>query len=56
MGVVDLDHYMLVQFMQVIAFILALFQDQLGAAAYHEILLIDTQLPAVIVRIIRIKE
>ena len=56
MSVVDLDHYMFVQFMKVIALILTLFQDQLRAAAHHKILLVDTQLPAVVIRIVRVKE
>ena len=55
-GVVDLDHHMLIQFMEIIAFILTLFQDQLSAAAYHKILLVDTELPSIIIRVIRVKE
>ena len=56
MGIVDLDHHMLIQVMQVIAFLIALLQDQLCAVADHEILLVDTQKLSGAVTVVRIQE
>ena len=56
MGVVDLDCNMLVEVVQIKALVLHLLQDQLCTAAYHEVLLIDTQLTACIIRVIRVEE
>ena len=56
MGVIDLDHRMVVHFSEIVFLFLHLVQDQLGGVAYHKILLIDTQKVARLIRIIRIQE
>jgi len=55
-GIVDLDHHMLIQVMQVITFLVAFLQDQLRAVADHEILLVDTQKLSGAVTVVRIQE
>ena len=56
MCVINLNHYMFVKFMQIISLLLAFPQNQLCAAAYHKVLLINTQFTACIIRIIRVQK
>jgi len=56
MRIIDLDHGIIRQIIQVRSTLYALFQNQLSAIADHKILLIDTQFTAVIIAVIRIKE
>ena len=43
MGIIDLDHGMLIHLAQIVLLFLHLAQDQLGRIGYHEILLINTK-------------
>ena len=56
MGVIDLDHHMLVQMMQIVSLFIALLQNQLRSVADHEILLVNTQKLTGAVAVIRIQE
>ena len=56
MGVVDLDHGIISQVVKVAASFHTFVQDQAGAVADHEILLVDTQQPAVVIAVIGIQE
>ena len=40
MGIVDLDHNVIIQLVQIVALLLALHEDKLCAVADHEILLV----------------
>ena len=56
MRVVDLYGYMLVHLIEIVACLLHLLDDELCSVGHHEVLLIDTQEVAGLVRIIRIQE
>ena len=43
MGIIDLDHGMLIHLAQIVLLFLHLAQDELGCIGYHEILLINTK-------------
>ena len=56
MSIVDLDNSIVIEVMEVGASLHTLVQNQLRTAAYHEILLINTELSAFLIRIIRVEE
>ena len=56
MGVVDLDHHILVQMVQILALVLAFLQDQLRRVADHKILLVDPQQLSLLIAVIGIQE
>ena len=56
MGVIDLDHRIVRQIVEIASLRHALVKDELCAAADHEILLIDTQQPSLLVAVVRIEE
>lgn len=56
MGIVDLDHNVIIQLMQIVALLLALHQDELCTVADHEILLVDTKQLSGTVAVIRVEE
>ena len=56
MGIVNLDDRIFIQIVEVGALFHTFVQDKLGAAAYHEILLVNTEQSALFVGVIRIKE
>jgi len=56
MSIVDLDHNVIIQLMQIVALLLALHQDELCAVADHEILLVDTKQLSGTVAVIRVEE
>ena len=56
MGIVDLDGHMFMEAIQIISFLLSLFQDELSRVAHHKILLINTQQLSALIAVIRIKE
>ena len=55
-GIVDLDHNVIIQLVQIVALLLAFHQDELCAVAYHEILLVDTKQLSGTVAVIRVEE
>ena len=56
MGIVDLDHNVIIQLVQIVALLLAFHQDELCAVADHEILLVDTKQLSGTVAVIRVEE
>ena len=56
MGVIDLDHRVVRQVIQSTSLCHALIQDKLRARADHEILLVDTQEPSLLVAVVRVEE
>ena len=56
MGIVDLDHNVIIQLVQIVALLLALHEDKLCAFADHEILLVDTKQLSGTVAVIRVEE
>ncbi len=56
MGIVNLNHRMIVHLAQIIFLFFHFLQNQLRCIAYHKILLIDTQQIPRLVRIVRIQE
>ena len=56
MRVIDLDDCMLIHLTKIILLLLHLMKNQLCRITYHEILLINTEQIARLIRIIRIKE
>ena len=55
-GVIDLDHRVVRQIVEIASLRHALVKDQLRAAADHEILLVDTQQSSLLVAVVRIEE
>ena len=56
MGIIDLDHCVVIHFAQIKFVFLHFPQDQLCGVTYHKVLLIDTKQIAGFIRIIRIQE
>ena len=56
MCIVDLDHRVIRQVIQVASLCRALVENELRAAAYHEVLLVDTEQSSLLIAVVRIKE
>ena len=54
MGIIDLNHCIIRQIVEIASFSFALIQNILRAAADHKILLVNPQLAAILVTVIRI--
>ena len=54
--VVDLDHRIIRQVIQVASLCGALVENKLSSCAYHKVLLIDTEQPSLLIAVVRIKE
>ena len=56
MGIIDLDHCIIIQIIQIRTLCLCLIQNQASCVADHEILLINTKQASCVITIVRIQE